>query len=45
MYEKFNRVSVDSVKAGDICAVCGINDIQVMTYWFCIAQLLCHIIL
>ncbi|XP_062004073.1 putative elongation factor TypA-like SVR3, chloroplastic [Rosa rugosa] len=29
VYEKFNRVSVDSVKAGDICAVCGINDIQI----------------
>ncbi|XP_050383707.1 putative elongation factor TypA-like SVR3, chloroplastic [Argentina anserina] len=29
VYEKFNRVPVDSVKAGDICAVCGINDIQI----------------
>lgn len=34
MYEKFNRVPVDSVEAGDICAVCGINDIQVTTYCF-----------
>lgn len=29
VYEKFNRVPVDSVEAGDICAVCGINDIQI----------------
>lgn len=29
MYEKFNRVPTDIVEAGDICAVCGIDDIQV----------------
>lgn len=29
MYEKFSRVPVESVEAGDICAVCGIDDIQV----------------
>ncbi|KAL6133947.1 hypothetical protein ACLB2K_066180 [Fragaria x ananassa] len=29
VYEKFIRVPVDSVEAGDICAVCGINDIQI----------------
>lgn len=29
VYEKFNRVPADSVEAGDICAVCGIDDIQV----------------
>ena len=29
MYEKFFRVPVDCVEAGDICAVCGIDDIQV----------------
>ncbi|KAL3637254.1 putative elongation factor TypA-like svr3, chloroplastic [Castilleja foliolosa] len=29
VYEKFFRVPVDIVEAGDICAVCGINDIQI----------------
>lgn len=29
VYEKFGRVPVDSVEAGDICAACGIDDIQV----------------
>lgn len=29
VYEKFSRVAVDSVEAGDICAVCGIGDIQI----------------
>lgn len=29
MYEKFYRVPVESVEAGDICAVCGIDDIQI----------------
>lgn len=29
MYEKFSRVGAEAVEAGDICAVCGINDIQV----------------
>lgn len=29
VYEKFNRVPVESVQAGDICAVCGIDDIQI----------------
>ncbi|XP_074320477.1 putative elongation factor TypA-like SVR3, chloroplastic [Silene latifolia] len=29
VYEKFNRVPVASVEAGDICAVCGIGDIQI----------------
>lgn len=29
VYEKFNRIPVDTVEAGDICAVCGIDDIQV----------------
>nr|GMD47952.1 GTP-binding protein TypA/BipA homolog [Ipomoea batatas] len=29
VYEKFNRVPADSVEAGDICAVCGIDDIQI----------------
>ncbi|KAK1577695.1 hypothetical protein Q3G72_023956 [Acer saccharum] len=29
VYEKFFRVPVESVEAGDICAVCGINDIQI----------------
>ncbi|KAL5539108.1 hypothetical protein UlMin_042329 [Ulmus minor] len=29
VYEKFSRVPVDSVEAGDICAVCGIDDIQI----------------
>lgn len=29
MYEKFSRVSAEIVAAGDICAVCGIDDIQV----------------
>ncbi|KAL9232562.1 hypothetical protein vseg_007661 [Gypsophila vaccaria] len=29
VYEKFSRVPVDSVEAGDICAVCGIGDIQI----------------
>ncbi|XP_031398669.1 putative elongation factor TypA-like SVR3, chloroplastic [Punica granatum] len=29
IYEKFSRVPVESVEAGDICAVCGIDDIQI----------------
>ncbi|WCJ33483.1 50S ribosomal subunit assembly factor BipA [Euphorbia peplus] len=29
VYEKFNRVPAASVEAGDICAVCGIDDIQI----------------
>lgn len=29
MYDKFSRVPADNVEAGDICAVCGIADIQV----------------
>ncbi|KAL6530451.1 putative elongation factor TypA-like svr3, chloroplastic [Orobanche minor] len=29
VYEKFFRVPAEVVEAGDICAVCGINDIQI----------------
>ncbi|GLT64608.1 hypothetical protein SLA2020_370900 [Shorea laevis] len=29
VYEKFSRVPAESVEAGDICAVCGIEDIQI----------------
>ncbi|KAF9596046.1 hypothetical protein IFM89_006973 [Coptis chinensis] len=29
VYENFSRVPVDSVEAGDICAVCGLSDIQI----------------
>ncbi|KAG7027732.1 putative elongation factor TypA-like SVR3, chloroplastic, partial [Cucurbita argyrosperma subsp. argyrosperma] len=29
VYEKFNRVPVGKVQAGDICAVCGVDDIQI----------------
>lgn len=29
VYDKFNRVTAKRVEAGDICAVCGITDIQV----------------
>ncbi|CAJ2673200.1 unnamed protein product [Trifolium pratense] len=29
VYEKFFRVPADRVEAGDICAVCGISDIQI----------------
>lgn len=29
VYEKFFRVPAELVEAGDICAVCGIDDIQV----------------
>ncbi|KAF3971072.1 hypothetical protein CMV_005294 [Castanea mollissima] len=29
VYEKFNRVPTDRVEAGDICAVCGIDDVQI----------------
>ncbi|XP_061361991.1 putative elongation factor TypA-like SVR3, chloroplastic isoform X2 [Gastrolobium bilobum] len=29
VYDKFNRVPAESVEAGDICAVCGITDIQI----------------
>ena len=29
VYEKFIRVPAERVEAGDICAVCGIDDIQV----------------
>ena len=32
VYEKFYRVPADTVEAGDICAVCGIDDIQVHTH-------------
>ncbi|KAF5938239.1 hypothetical protein HYC85_025745 [Camellia sinensis] len=28
VYEKFSRVAAEAVEAGDICAVCGIDDIQ-----------------
>lgn len=30
VYEKFSRIPVEIVEAGDICAVCGISDIQVI---------------
>ncbi|KAF6158581.1 hypothetical protein GIB67_040095 [Kingdonia uniflora] len=29
VYENFGRVPVDSVEAGDICAVCGISDVMI----------------
>ncbi|XP_047313747.1 putative elongation factor TypA-like SVR3, chloroplastic [Impatiens glandulifera] len=29
VFEKFFRSATDTVEAGDICAVCGINDIQI----------------
>ncbi|CAL5434913.1 unnamed protein product [Camellia sinensis] len=29
VYEKFSRVAAEAVEAGDICAVCGIDDIQI----------------
>lgn len=29
VYEKFIRVSAERVEAGDICAVCGIDDVQI----------------
>ncbi|GFY98238.1 elongation factor family protein [Actinidia rufa] len=29
VYEKFHRVAAQAVEAGDICAVCGIDDIQI----------------
>ncbi|KAK6793800.1 hypothetical protein RDI58_007253 [Solanum bulbocastanum] len=29
VYEKFSRVPAETVEAGDICAVCGIDDIQI----------------
>ncbi|WVY98938.1 hypothetical protein V8G54_031089 [Vigna mungo] len=29
VYDKFSRVPADNVEAGDICAVCGITDIQI----------------
>ncbi|KAJ0100338.1 hypothetical protein Patl1_20542 [Pistacia atlantica] len=29
VYEKFSRASAETVEAGDICAVCGIADIQI----------------
>lgn len=29
VYEKFSRVPVEKVQAGDICAVCGVDDIQI----------------
>jgi translation elongation factor EF-G len=34
VYEKFFRVPADRVEAGDICAVCGISDVQVKVYGF-----------
>ena len=39
MYEKFSRVAAQAVEAGDICAVCGIDDIQVEKNLFCIDQI------
>lgn len=32
VYEKFSRVPAESVEAGDICAVCGVDDIQARAY-------------
>ncbi|MBA0819425.1 hypothetical protein Gohar_025539, partial [Gossypium harknessii] len=29
VYEKFSKTPVERVEAGDICAVCGIEDIQI----------------
>ncbi|KAK1288436.1 hypothetical protein QJS10_CPB19g01075 [Acorus calamus] len=29
VYESFSRVAVDTVEAGDICAVCGISDVLI----------------
>ncbi|KAH7854954.1 hypothetical protein Vadar_019554 [Vaccinium darrowii] len=29
VYEKFSRVAAEAVEAGDICAVCGIDNIQI----------------
>ncbi|KAG2683451.1 hypothetical protein I3843_10G031000 [Carya illinoinensis] len=29
VYEQFSRVPADGVEAGDICAVCGVDDIQI----------------
>ncbi|KZV50264.1 hypothetical protein F511_23250 [Dorcoceras hygrometricum] len=29
VYDKFSRVPAETVEAGDICAVCGIDDIQI----------------
>lgn len=34
VYEKFFRVPAELVEAGDICAVCGIDDIQVQYFLF-----------
>ena len=34
VYEKFSRTPAESVEAGDICAVCGIEDIQASAYKF-----------
>ena len=39
MYEKFHRVAAQAVEAGDICAVCGIDDIQVEWNLSCTDQL------
>lgn len=35
MYENFSRVAAESVEAGDICAACGVDDIQVTTFFLC----------
>lgn len=45
VYEKFSRVPAATVEAGDICAVCGIDDIQVRVHQFCMVLRLfsfCH---
>lgn len=34
VYENFSRVPVETVEAGDICAVCGISDIMVSPLQF-----------
>lgn len=39
VYEKFSRVPAASVEAGDICAVCGIDDIQVRIHQGFIVQI------
>jgi len=36
VYQNFSRVPVESVSAGDICAVCGMNDIMVGVCSSCI---------
>jgi predicted membrane GTPase involved in stress response len=43
VYQNFGRIPVETVSAGDICAVCGMNDIMVGICSSCIQIISVHI--